>query len=36
MTFREEHLAQFADLPDEIWAAHRRVARLLDEASPDR
>jgi phosphoenolpyruvate carboxykinase (GTP) len=36
MGFREEHLAQFADLPAEIWAAHRRVARQLDEAAPDR
>ena len=26
MAYREEHLAQFADLPEEIWAAHRRVA----------
>ena len=26
MGHREEHLAQFADLPEEIWAAHRRVA----------
>ena len=36
MGFREEHLAQFADLPEEIWAAHRRVAQALDEAAPDR
>jgi phosphoenolpyruvate carboxykinase (GTP) len=36
MGFREEHLAQFADLPEEIWAAHRRVAQQLDEAAPDR
>jgi phosphoenolpyruvate carboxykinase (GTP) len=36
MAFREEHLAQFADLPEEIWAAHRRVAGELDEVSPDR
>jgi phosphoenolpyruvate carboxykinase (GTP) len=26
MGFREEHLSQFTDLPEEIWAAHRRVA----------
>jgi phosphoenolpyruvate carboxykinase (GTP) len=31
MGFREEHLAQFAGLPEEIWAAHRRVAQALDE-----
>ena len=30
--FREAHLAQFDGLPDEIWAAHRRVAKALDEA----
>jgi phosphoenolpyruvate carboxykinase (GTP) len=30
MAHREEHLAQFADLPEEIWAAHRRVAAALD------
>jgi phosphoenolpyruvate carboxykinase (GTP) len=27
---RERHLAQFDGLPDEIWAAHRRVADALD------
>ncbi|GAB2869294.1 phosphoenolpyruvate carboxykinase (GTP) [Nocardioides pacificus] len=27
--FREQHLAQFARLPEEIWAAHRRVAAAL-------
>jgi phosphoenolpyruvate carboxykinase (GTP) len=27
--FREKHLAQFDGLPDEIWAAHRRVAEAL-------
>jgi len=32
MTFREEHLAQFHGLPEEIWEAHRRVAKALDEA----
>jgi phosphoenolpyruvate carboxykinase (GTP) len=36
MGFREEHLAQFADLPEEIWTAHRRVAHELDKASADR
>lgn len=30
MGFREEHLRQFDRLPDEIWAAHRRVAADLD------
>jgi phosphoenolpyruvate carboxykinase (GTP) len=29
---REDHLSQFADLPEEIWAAHRRVARALERA----
>lgn len=32
MGFREAHLKQFADLPEEIWDAHRRVAAALDEA----
>ena len=27
--FREEHLAQFDGLPEEIWTAHRRVAKDL-------
>lgn len=27
--FREEHLQQFANLPEEIWEAHRRVAKEL-------
>jgi phosphoenolpyruvate carboxykinase (GTP) len=27
---RAEHLGQFADLPEEIWAAHRRVAAALE------
>jgi phosphoenolpyruvate carboxykinase (GTP) len=31
MAHREEHLAQFEGLPEEIWAAHRRVAAALDE-----
>ena len=30
---REKHLAQFGGLPEEIWAAHRRVAAAL-EAEP--
>jgi phosphoenolpyruvate carboxykinase (GTP) len=31
MGFRERHLAQFEGLPEEIWAAHRRVATQLGE-----
>jgi phosphoenolpyruvate carboxykinase (GTP) len=31
MQYREQHLAQFADLPEQIWQAHRRVAAALDE-----
>ncbi|HEY2506539.1 MAG TPA: phosphoenolpyruvate carboxykinase (GTP) [Streptosporangiaceae bacterium] len=31
MGFRQEHLSQFEGLPEEIWAAHRRVAAALDE-----
>jgi phosphoenolpyruvate carboxykinase (GTP) len=31
MGHREEHLAQFRGLPEEIWAAHRRVAAALDD-----
>jgi phosphoenolpyruvate carboxykinase (GTP) len=31
MEHREQHLAQFEGLPEEIWAAHRRVASALDE-----
>ena len=31
MGFREEHLAQFGGLPEEIWEAHRRVAAALGE-----
>jgi phosphoenolpyruvate carboxykinase (GTP) len=30
MAHREEHLAQFADLPEAIWEAHRRVAAALE------
>ena len=29
---REEHLAQFERLPEEIWEAHRRVAAALEAA----
>jgi phosphoenolpyruvate carboxykinase (GTP) len=29
MEHREQHLSQFADLPEEIWRAHRRVAAAL-------
>ena len=32
MRLRAEHLEAFDDLPDEIWAAHRRVAAALDES----
>jgi len=28
--FREEHLAQFERMPEEIWEAHRRVAAALE------
>ena len=31
MGFREEHLSAFEGLPEEIWEAHRRVARALEE-----
>jgi phosphoenolpyruvate carboxykinase (GTP) len=31
MEFRERHLAQFDGLPEEIWAAHRRVAAQFGE-----
>ncbi len=30
MGFREEHLKQFDNLPEEIWEAHRRVSAALD------
>jgi phosphoenolpyruvate carboxykinase (GTP) len=30
MAHRERHLAQFDGLPEEIWAAHRRVAAALE------
>jgi phosphoenolpyruvate carboxykinase (GTP) len=29
--FRQAHLEQFANLPEEIWAAHRRVAKALGD-----
>ncbi|HEX6247434.1 MAG TPA: phosphoenolpyruvate carboxykinase (GTP) [Nocardioidaceae bacterium] len=29
--FRQKHLEQFTDLPEEIWEAHRRVAAALDD-----
>ena len=32
MGFREAHLKQFDNLPEEIWEAHRRVAAALDAA----
>lgn len=32
MAHREEHLAQFPNMPEEIWTAHRRVAAALDAA----
>ena len=35
MGFREEHLAQFERLPEEIWAAHRRVAAALEAAEEE-
>jgi len=31
MGFREQHLAQFPGLPEEIWEAHRRVAAALND-----
>jgi phosphoenolpyruvate carboxykinase (GTP) len=31
MGFREEHLKQFDNLPEEIWEAHRRVAAALEQ-----
>jgi phosphoenolpyruvate carboxykinase (GTP) len=35
MRYREEHLGQFEGLPEEIWDAHRRVAKALEEATED-
>lgn len=31
MGFREEHLKSFKNVPDEIWEAHRRVAKALED-----
>lgn len=33
MGFRQAHLEQFDGLPEEIWAAHRRVAKALDDTA---
>jgi phosphoenolpyruvate carboxykinase (GTP) len=33
MGFRQAHLEQFPDLPEEIWEAHRRVTKALDDAA---
>lgn len=33
ISFREAHLEQFANLPEEIWAAHKRVAAAVAEAA---
>jgi phosphoenolpyruvate carboxykinase (GTP) len=33
MGHREQHLAQFDGLPEEIWAAHRRIAAALGLAA---
>jgi phosphoenolpyruvate carboxykinase (GTP) len=35
MGFREGHLREFENLPEEIWEAHRRVAAALDAARGD-
>ncbi len=35
MGHREQHLAQFSGLPEEIWEAHRRVAAALDAWRPE-
>ncbi len=32
MKHRQQHLEQFADLPEEIWRAHHRVAAAVDDA----
>jgi phosphoenolpyruvate carboxykinase (GTP) len=32
MKYRAEHLEQFANLPEEIWQAHRRVTAALDDS----
>ena len=33
MAHREQHLAQFEGLPEEIWKAHRRVAAALEDGA---
>ena len=33
MTHREEHLNLFSNLPEEIWAAHRRVTEALESGT---
>ena len=33
MAHREQHLAQFDGLPNEIWAAHRRIAAVLEQGA---
>jgi phosphoenolpyruvate carboxykinase (GTP) len=33
---REEHLAQFEGLPEPIWAAHRRLAQLIEGGLSER
>jgi phosphoenolpyruvate carboxykinase (GTP) len=33
MDHREEHLGLFPGLPEEIWAAHRRVAQALESGA---
>jgi GTP-dependent phosphoenolpyruvate carboxykinase len=30
LAHREQHLAQFSGLPEQIWQAHRRVAAALE------
>ena len=34
MGFREAHLKQFDNLPEEIWEAHRRVTSALEDDRP--
>ena len=35
MAHREEHLAQFAGLPQQIWTAHHRVTAALQDSGPE-
>jgi hypothetical protein len=35
MGFRQKHLEQFTGLPEQIWAAHRRVAAALDATATE-